>query len=287
MNRIVFAFLVAIGLIACSKNKTYEYIEVVNKKSIFDEVTTEELEPEKIKALNDTLAYLKAFRTFTFSEKIHKDVAKIAGESFTEPIRFRLLSSDGIAINPDALGDLTLELTSIRTDVYSDDQVPVSNIDSAVIKRLISKFRIKKDEFDPRGLTWIYHKASPIYLNRNGVFCYFAVKENQPLTLRLRIQYHADDWLFFKKVQFSVDQVPFEFYPSSIETDHGSGNIWEWSDDELQGDDLKMIKDIAYAKNVKMKLIGRQYYKIKTLSNKQISAIKDALELFEAMGGST
>jgi hypothetical protein len=46
-----------------------------------------------------------------------------------------------------------------------------------------------------------------------------------------------------------------------------------------------LIKKIAYAKSVKIKLVGKQYYDIKTMSSKQIQYFKYSYEYYKALGG--
>jgi hypothetical protein len=46
-----------------------------------------------------------------------------------------------------------------------------------------------------------------------------------------------------------------------------------------------LIKKIAYAKSVKLKLVGKQYYDTKTMSIKQIQHFKYSYEYYKAMGG--
>ena len=50
--------------------------------------------------------------------------------------------------------------------------------------------------------------------------------------------------------------------------------------------DIELIKALSNAKTAKIKFIGRQYHDIKTISQKQIKGIKDAVNLYLAMGGS-
>ena len=106
------------------------------------------------------------------------------------------------------------------------------------------------------------------------------------MPLRFRVQYYSDDWLFFKKIQFSIDYNAYEYIPSDTETDSGNGGkIWEWFDEALTGRDKTLIYALADAKSAKMKFIGRQYYDIKTITKNQITDMKRVLELYRAMGG--
>jgi hypothetical protein len=158
-------------------------------------------------------------------------------------------------------------------------------IDSAKVAELKKFFRIKKDEFSNNNKVWYEPKSAPQYVNRNGVYCYFQTENDIPSNLRFRIQYYAEDWLFFRRVQFSIDGKAFEYIPLDVETDHGDGNIWEWFDEGVTSSDKELIGALANAKRAKMKLIGRQYHKIKTITAEQILNIRRTIELFNALGG--
>lgn len=74
--------------------------------------------------------------------------------------------------------------------------------------------------------------------------------------LRFCIQYHADEWLFFKKVSFSIDGKAYDYIPLKTETDNGNGGrIWEWSDEAItESTDKQLIKALAKAKTAKRNL---------------------------------
>ena len=145
---------------------------------------------------------------------------------------------------------------------------------------------MKKDEFDPNGKIWYEPKSAPQFTNRNGIYLYFATQNGQVIPLRFRVQYYSDNWLFFKKIQFSIDNNAYEFIPSDTETDSGNGGkIWEWFDEVLTGSDKGLIYALVGANSAKMKFIVRQYYDIKTITKSQITDMKRTLELYRAMGG--
>tara|TARA_B110000503_G_scaffold11236_1_gene15312 strand:- start:285 stop:833 length:549 start_codon:yes stop_codon:yes gene_type:complete len=159
-------------------------------------------------------------------------------------------------------------------------------IDSTKIKELKPFFNIKKDEFDPSGKEWYEPKTAPKYTNENGIYLYFQVNSGIPSNLRLRIQYHSDDWLFFNKVQFSLDGVAYEYIPQDTETDSGNGGrIWEWLDDTMGKSNTELLNALSNSKISKMKFIGRQYTDIKNLTENQTRDLKRTLELYKSMGG--
>lgn len=145
----------------------------------------------------------------------------------------------------------------------------------------------KNDEM--RGITWYRDKSSPKYVNsRTSLFAYIGKEKEQAPFLRLKIQYTADDWLFIEKYIIKADDETFEITENGygeIETDNGGGDIWEWLDRPVGQDELTILKAIANAKEVKIRFVGRQYYKDKTMSLKDKIAVQNVLDAFEALGG--
>jgi hypothetical protein len=216
------------------------------------------------------------------------------------PIGFKLYNSEGIDISDIVFSTKTQQEEKLVARYMSMDNVvgnskgepktktdvQESKVDSAKIKELLTYFKVNKDEFDPNGKTWYEPKSAPQYTNRNGIYLYFAVQNGKAMPLRFRVQYYSDDWLFFNKIQFSIDNNAYEYIPSDTETDSGNGGkIWEWFDEALTGSDKELIYALVDAKSAKMKFVGRQYYDIKTITKNQITDMKRVLELYRAMGG--
>ena len=227
------------------------------------------------------------------------------GSNYTTPIRFKLLN--------DKNEDITL-LVSMKDRAKQEEEIKnrifalpnsiketinkgkeenaesfkkTATIDSVKAKSLQKYFRVRKDEFSNTNKKWYEPVNAPKYTNRNGIYCYFQTDNEIPSNLRFRVQYHAEEWLFFSRIQFSIDGKAFEYIPSDVETDSGNGgHIWEWFDEPLTSSDKELIEALANAKSAKMNLIGKQYHDIKTISTEQISSIKRALEMYNAMCGS-
>ena len=304
MNTRIFIGLLIITLVSCQQSRKYEYIRIEIKESIFGGTERNEKDAEIIKAETDSIAYLKAYLKFCISEKVSKDMEEAYGSTSTKPTDFKLIDEKGnniaLLISFEKIDSLK---TSIRSRIFetknsfkeraeeyrnkeiSDFKNSVK-IDSAKIKELESYFNQKKDEFNPDGLVWHKPKSAPKYANQNGIYCYFQSNNGMPSNLRLRLQYHSDEWLFLKKVQFSIDGTAIEFIPMDTETDSGNGGrIWEWFDESMGKSNTELLDLLSNGKLVKMKLIGRQYYDIKTISSTQIRDIKRTLDLYKAMGG--
>lgn len=299
-------FLLSITLISsCEQSKKYEYIEIGQKESLFGGTENDEKDIKIIHAKTDSIAYLEAYQIFCISEKISKDMKEAIGATGTTPTDFKLIDEQGnniaLIISFEKMDSLKNKVrtrvfemkNSIKESVDKNQEEEIANfknsskIDTIKINELNKYFSTKKDEFDPNGLSWHQPKSAPEYTNQNGIYCYFQSNNGMPSNLRMRLQYHADDWLFFKKVQFSIDGKAYEFIPRKTETDSGNGGqIWEWLDESMDKSNSDLLNALANAKSAKMKLIGRQYSKVRNITTNQIRDIKRTLELYEAMGGS-
>ncbi|MCM1291522.1 MAG: hypothetical protein NC201_04735 [Prevotella sp.] len=178
-------------------------------------------------------------------------------------------------------------ISSNSTEVVTEDmgQGNVVTIDSVKIKELKPFFKEEKDEF--KGITWVMPKARPQYTSANGICTYFSLNsEGKPENLRFLIQYYADDWLFIDSYTFLIDGKTYAFSNPDVERDNDS-MIWEWSDTGVaqNREVAKILYAIKNAKEVKIRFNGRQYHKDKVLSEKDIKAIQQPIEYFEALGG--
>ena len=168
-------------------------------------------------------------------------------------------------------------------EISPEDESKIDSIDVVKTKELKQYFTEKKDEFS--DVKWVEPKSRPKYTNQNGYCMYFSVNNGVVSNPRFLIQYESDKWLFIKNMIFNIDGENITFTPEKMETDCGNGGrIWEWCD-EYAGNLEPLIKKIAYAKSVKIKLVGKQYYNIKTMSQKQIQYFKYSYEYYKALGG--
>ena len=304
-KHLLLIFILALILLeSCESKKSYKYIEVINNESVLSGPGIKEKEPKIIKAVSDSAAYLEAYRYFCVSQKVNLEMKESIGKVYSTPLRFKLIDNDGNDITnlvffekQDSLKknikDIVFSMNnSIKESIGKNKKKEIetfkqtAKVDSSIIKKLEPFFNAKKDEFDPSGLVWHKPKSAPKYTNQNGIYCYFQSNDGIPSNLRLRLQYYADDWLFFKKVQFSIDGKAYEYIPMNTETDSGdSGHIWEWFDEAMGKSNTELLDALANAKSAKMKLIGSQYHDIKTITSTQIRDIKRTLDLYKAMGG--
>lgn len=299
----ISSVLILLLLVSCGSEKKYNYIEIVEEKELFGRDTKiEEKEVIVIRAESDSAAYVKAYEKFCSSGWSAKETAKKLGiEPSSRPLRFKLKNEDGLDIaqtvsfsNKESLEEeISGRIKAIVLDALdglnlskNSDFEQKTEIDSLKIAELKKYFKIKSDEFDPNKHNSYLPKNAPSYVNRNGIYCYFFERGGYSNNLRLRIQYHSDNWLFIEKVKFSIDGEAFELIPQKTDRDSGNGGkIWEWIDIPVDGSTIDMISALSTAKSAKMKLSGRQYNKVKNISKQQITDISRVVEMFYAMGG--
>ena len=296
MKKILLLSLFCIFVCSCNKSKQYKYIETIKEKSIFGDFEEKNKEPKLFNAQNDSLAYIEAYNYFFISKKVANDMLKENMEYAQIPTDFILSDIEGnlIArpnISQHSLDSIEAYIMDIDSGIHSamSKAKNINNehsVDSNTIKKLSPLFSFKKDEFSPDGITRIKPKSAPKYVNRNGIFCTFIKRNAGVENFTLNIQYYADDWLFIRKYQFSIDGKAYEFIPLNVERDNDYGMIWEWCNEKISNaQDKSLIKALANAKSARIKFIGDQYYDIKTITTKDLKSIKDALDLYVAMGG--
>mgnify|MGYP005856379293 CR=1 FL=1 len=161
-----------------------------------------------------------------------------------------------------------------------------------IIEQATKKMRKTIDELE--NITWYRDKTSPQYTNYNGFFLYIGDRGFNYPTLRLRIQYKDSDWLFIEKYIIFVDGLKYKTIETEygdVERDNGTGGVWEWLDipvnkysDDIVND-FDVIRAIINGKDVKLKLIGKQYSRVKTITKTQKNALKNVLDVYEVLGG--
>ena len=74
-------------------------------------------------------------------------------------------------------------------------------------------------------------------------------------------------------------------YALSMKRDHGSGNIWEWTDKSADKHDIEVLREIASSNRTVIRFYGTQYRKDFVVPEKDKRAIKQIFQLYEALGG--
>lgn len=155
----------------------------------------------------------------------------------------------------------------------------------ADIAAKLAKLHTETDEITE--VTWYRDKSSSEYVDENSFHIYFGKKDDSGPSLRLRIQYEDDNWLFIEKYIIKTDDDTYTIYTNygDVNRDNGGGRIWEWLDIPVSENQYEMLKSIATSEKAIIRHEGDQYYDDRTLSNKEKEAIKNVLEAYEALDG--
>ncbi len=147
-------------------------------------------------------------------------------------------------------------------------------------KKALAKLRKVKDEIE--GTTWNYDPSSPRYNNSDAFHLYFATKGDFAYPLRLKISYHANDWLFINSFVVVADGQRFERNHTRFEKDNNH-KIWEWYDEPMTQDDKKMIEAVINSKKAIIRFYGDKYHNDRTVSQQKKLALKNILTAHEAI----
>lgn len=143
------------------------------------------------------------------------------------------------------------------------------------VKVLRSKFD------DVNNTTWYQSRNS----KTSGNFCYMYIgKSDATVWLRLKMQYHGEDWIFFENAYLSYDgntiEIPFDKYRNK-ETEVADG-VWEWLDVSIDDRTLAFIKKMVNGKTCKWRLSGK-YNETRTFSSKEIAGFKEVLLAYDVL----
>lgn len=194
-------------------------------------------------------------------EELTQSLKKIKADDFEENIKIYVELRKLIPENKDYIEKINF-YTNLKKKKKGED-----------LSKILSN--MTKEYDDIKNITWYRDKSSPKYANSNGFYLYFSKD-----TLRLNIQYYADDWLFIEKVIIKTDKQMHILSPR-FERDNASGKIWEWADLYVDKSGMAIIEDIINSSSVKMRYEGSKYYKDISLTDKQRKALKDTLFAFK------
>ena len=137
--------------------------------------------------------------------------------------------------------------------------------------------------------TWYYPKSFPQHVNTRSYFLpYLSVnKETGRVNMRLKIDYVADDWIFWEDLTISVDgkkhEMSFNYY--DVKRDAHYGDIWEYVDISCDEDDILLLRAIASSEKTLVRFRGDKYRKDITISEADKASIRSILNAYDAYYG--
>jgi len=144
---------------------------------------------------------------------------------------------------------------------------------------------MRKTVDDMKGVTFYDDPNNPRYINqRSGLFYYIAHRPGLSPVLRVRAIYKGSEWVFFHTIFVKVDDEIFRFNFNyfNVERDNGYEGVWEWIDVPADGDWERLANRLkAGAKNVRIRFEGSRYYRERTMSAADITAVRRVLDAYE------
>jgi len=148
----------------------------------------------------------------------------------------------------------------------------------------LSQLRRKHD--DMTGVTSYYDRSSPQYANsRSNLMVFIGEKGGTGPVLAMEIYYVAEDWLFVESYIIKADAERFTVSPGlmDVQRDNGYGQIWEWYTTMPTPVEMRMLRTVAASSTATMRYVGRSYYKDRTISATEKSAIRNVLRAYDLM----
>jgi hypothetical protein len=156
-----------------------------------------------------------------------------------------------------------------------------------VSKRDVFLNALRKTTDTVREVASYQHIDSQVYVNtRSDFYAYIVTSADVKPTLKLRIQYVANDWLFIRGYTIKADESAFTIKADGIrdvERDNSGGKIWEWHDLPVGDRELEMIKVIIRADRVILRCEGDKYVKDRLLSDAEVRRLGTVLTAFQIM----
>ncbi len=183
---------------------------------------------------------------------------------------------------------LALRDTKLLQTYFPKDPEIQSAIDS--INKQISERRTEllalfvPERDDVRDLTWYTPSSAPKYVNdRCAIYPYLSKTDSGTVSLRLKVVYTGDNWLFLSRVIFDIDGQNnlLSYAQGDYYRDNAWGDVWEVIDKEANETDKNLLRSVANSEKTIIRFQGSLYHYDMTVSQAEKKAIQDTLELAE------
>ncbi len=203
-----------------------------------------------------------------------RDFKERAGEIEEIVLEYaRPIPASNAKANKEAYKVLSLLNEDVATYKEKHDHYSQAEIEQA--NALLGRLKKKTDEFT--GTTFYEHPNTPRYTDSRHYFLPYLAERNGYVTVRFRVNYTNDSWLFVEKLAFSIDGDVHPFPASEWKRDNDS-EIWEWVDVAADASMLELIEKIANSKKTIARFDGRQYYDNVTVPESDKLAMREILQ---------
>jgi hypothetical protein len=175
------------------------------------------------------------------------------------------------------LGERKKKAEKAEQEKIAIENVQAPPLSETEIKKILKPFRKSVDKIE--GVSW-YEMPYYHQMYKSRIQPYIG-ESNGSFWLRLKIVYHADNWLFIQGFKFVGDGNIRELsmHGRRIERDNSS-TIWEWVDVKADSEEINLLRLIGTSKDAEIRYIGRTYYKDRKITTNEKKAIKFTVESY-------
>jgi len=229
--------------------------------------------PPTLNWIENKLLKIKLNRAFKYIAVL---ALPIFGISFTgSQVGSRANSQSNIFTKNDSVTDSVLQVRKAQRTklMLSFDSLAKAN-----------SLKINKDEFKP-DVAFYKPKDAPKNIFNNWMYPYL-VKSSNYLSLRYKIQYEGDDWLFIESVKVKVNyeggnEKIVNLYSGSFDRENAAGKIWEWVDTKVTDAMYLDLLTISKAKTAKIRFNGSKYHNERIMTKKELKALNDVINVYK------
>ena len=148
-------------------------------------------------------------------------------------------------------------------------------------KEALAKLNSEYDKV--QDVTWYKPTSYPQYINTRSFLLPYLSQTDYGMSLRLKINYTGNNWVFFEKIIVVVDDERYtrEFDYFEVTRDNGSGDVWEYVDFSPSLSDIDMLNAIANSSETIVRFEGDSKHFDLTISSKDKQGIKNVLTAYE------
>lgn len=169
------------------------------------------------------------------------------------------------------------------TDAETQYQQAEKEAKEAAGKAAVASLKTEKDEVE--GVTWYKPSCYPTYKNTRCFVLPYIGERSGHYWLRCKVDYAANNWVFFDRIIISVDGVKrdtinFDYFDVTRDTVVG-GKLSEVADFEPTDSQIKLLEDVSNSTKTIIRFQGSDYYYDFEVPAKDKQGIKDVLAAYD------
>jgi hypothetical protein len=150
-------------------------------------------------------------------------------------------------------------------------------------KSLLDELRVKRDDIE--GITWYSPEPRDSY--KTDVYLYIGQKQVGQPSLRWKIRYFGDGWLFIRRYRIKIDEAEAATLLPTKSLKHetgGDGSVWEIFD-EAADQHAHLLNQMLAGNIVYLRMDGTEGHNDIELGAEQLQRMRDVLLVYRYLGG--